>query len=240
MDIGAFLDKFGLKWTEGSVRVSKGEMKKSHLKRILITMKKAYPWLSLCMKDIRVADVGVLHDLTGYLKADRRNVHAMRRRLEAALLDGHGSPERKQLVFDLLQAKMEKDWPGSGAEAYRQIRRFLENEGFEHVQQSAYESKEPMSSSDILDLCDRMRGRMPWLRDYLRDCRSGDIFSSHDMTGIFRNDRGRTAIQEKSEPRRIDADRSIQGKTRMKSQGPGKSGHVPRSQGRGGIGGRSL
>ncbi len=47
--------------------------------------------------------------------------------------------------------------------AYREIKRFMESNGFEHRQWSGYCSKEPISNFDIIYLFDSMYEKMPWL-----------------------------------------------------------------------------
>ena len=172
----------GFRWYEGSVYISNEPISYFEVRQIALRIKTAFPWLEKCMKDIRASNVGEFHELTDFIKEGI----PFSIRDEKGALELSGLKEyKKQLVFDLLQAKMDEDHPGMSKKAYSDLKKFLERHGFRHIQQTGYESGHKMSLADVSVLCVEMNKAFPWLKEYLRDCRIGNIYSSHNLTPEF-------------------------------------------------------
>lgn len=182
MDIRKAFEANGLIWREGSVYVSEKHIYYPRIRQIIHAIKENYPWLEKCIKDIRASNIGELHDLTDFIK-EGFPVSEKDKELISSPdgLKGY----KKQLVFDLQYAKMEKEHPGMSKWAYSQLRTFLKRRGFKHIQQTGYESVRKMSLADVAILCSELHNAFPWLKDYLRDCRIGNIYSSHNLTPEF-------------------------------------------------------
>lgn len=181
-DIKKEFESEGFIWREGSVYVSDKPVSQYGVLQAVIEIKAALPWLKKCMKDIRASDIGEFHDLTDFIK-EGNLVSNKDKKLISSSEDLKGY--RKQLVFDLLYAKMEKDHPGMSKWAYSELRIFLEKRGFRRIQQTGYESVRKISLADVAILCSELHNAFPWLKDYLRDCRIGNIYSSHNLTPEF-------------------------------------------------------
>lgn len=102
---------------------------------------------------------------------------------------------RKAVNFDLSVAALKEHYPNSDyLQAYKDVRRFLEKEGFEHRQWSGYFSKEPLSDMQAHKILDDMFKKYRWLEKCANKVDITNIGRSHDylkLTG-----------------RRLNADRS--------------------------------
>ncbi len=73
--------------------------------------------------------------------------------------------EYRVIHFDLSTRKLKKLYPGMDYhQAYKDIQKFLENNGFEHHQWSGYISKEPLTPLEVSDCSTRLLVDHPWIR----------------------------------------------------------------------------
>lgn len=67
---------------------------------------------------------------------------------------------RKAFHFDLSVKELEAN--GAPKNAWTKIGKFLERNGFEHIQGSGYESTHTMSHQDVNLILERMQDEFPW------------------------------------------------------------------------------
>ena len=95
---------------------------------------------------------------------------------------------RKQISFDLSQDALKRYYPhketGQDSQffkrAYKDIRRFMEANGFERRQYSVYVSLQQRTSLDVALLAQRMGETLPWLRLCVKDITVTNIGARHN------------------------------------------------------------
>lgn len=97
--------------------------------------------------------------------------------------------KRKQLTFDidtniLKKILGEKNY----SNAYTQIRKFMENEGWIHIEGSVYMSKKPMSSTKVALLINDLKKKYPYLTKCIREMHQSDISNVHSVEHYFEYD----------------------------------------------------
>lgn len=103
---------------------------------------------------------------------------------------------RKQISFDLSQDALKRYYPhketGQDSQffkrAYKDIRRFMEANGFERRQYSVYVSLQQRTSLDVALLAQRMGEPLPWLRLCVKDITVTNIGARHSLLGLLRSD----------------------------------------------------
>lgn len=103
---------------------------------------------------------------------------------------------RKQISFDLSQDALKRYYPhketGQDSQffkrAYKDIRRFMEANGFERRQYSVYVSLQQRTSLDVALLAQRMGEALPWLRLCVKDITVTNIGARHSVLGLLRSD----------------------------------------------------
>ena len=103
---------------------------------------------------------------------------------------------RKQITFDLSQDALKRYYPhketGQDSQffkrAYKDIRRFMEANGFERRQYSVYVSLQQRTSLDVALLAQRMGEALPWLRLCVKDITVTNIGARHSLLGLLRSD----------------------------------------------------
>ena len=103
---------------------------------------------------------------------------------------------RKQISFDLSQDALKRYYPhketGQDSQffkrAYKDIRRFMEANGFERRQYSVYVSLQQRTSLDVALLAQRMGETLPWLRLCVKDITVTNIGARHSLLGLLRSD----------------------------------------------------
>ena len=78
---------------------------------------------------------------------------------------------RKQITFDLSQKALRERYPNPNnssnptfyLKAYKDIARFMKNNGFEHRQFSVYNSTLPLTAHDVMRLMRKLAAAFPWL-----------------------------------------------------------------------------
>lgn len=101
--------------------------------------------------------------------------------------------ERKQhkaLNLDLDTNALKQHYPTTHfRQAYRDIHRFLEANGFEHRQWSGYRSVRAMSDAEITLTITRLNEQFPWLSQCVNRFDVTNIGRNYDLSALF----GRTA-----------------------------------------------
>lgn len=97
--------------------------------------------------------------------------------------------KRKQITFDLdtnilKQIHGEKNY----TKAYSDIRNFMENNDFEHIEGSVYASTKSMSNQEIIVLIKDLKKEHEYLDKSVREIHQADIGESHSLTGHFNYD----------------------------------------------------
>ena len=103
---------------------------------------------------------------------------------------------RKQISFDLSQDALKRYYPhketGQDSQffkrAYKDIRRFMEANGFERRQYYVYVSLQQRTSLDVALLAQRMGEALPWLRLCVKDITVTNIGARHSLLGLLRSD----------------------------------------------------
>ena len=103
---------------------------------------------------------------------------------------------RKEITFDLSQEALRKHYPRKETaqdpqffkRAYKDIRRFMEANGFERRQYSVYVSRSELTALDVAILTQRMAEQLPWLRLCVKEITATNIGARHSLLGLLRSD----------------------------------------------------
>ena len=103
---------------------------------------------------------------------------------------------RKEITFDLSQEALRKHYPRKETaqdpqffkRAYKDIRRFMEANGFERRQYSVYVSRSELTALDVAVLTQRMAEQLPWLRLCVKEITAANIGARHSLLGLLRSD----------------------------------------------------
>lgn len=97
-----------------------------------------------------------------------------------------GKLTRKQITFDLNIAETEKHHPAHrNLDAYMDIRKFMEKNGFVRTQGSVYESLEPIKTKEIEDILYNMTKELPWITKAMTACSYTSIGIKHNGMEII-------------------------------------------------------
>lgn len=96
---------------------------------------------------------------------------------------------RKAINFDLDTTSMkielgEKNYTNG----YTKVRRFLEHNGFKHVQHSGYRSIEPMTDTQVQRTFKAMVNQMPWLRNCAKEVHVTSVTDMYDLLNTVCSD----------------------------------------------------
>lgn len=96
---------------------------------------------------------------------------------------------RKQITFDLdtgilKEIHGEKNY----TKAYSDIRSFMENNDFEHIEGSVYASQKPIEDLDVLGLIKDLKQEHEYLDKCVRNMHQADIGESHSLSDRFSYD----------------------------------------------------
>ena len=102
---------------------------------------------------------------------------------------------RKQISFDLSQDALKRYYPhketGQDSQffkrAYKDIRRFMEANGFERRQYSVYVSRSELTALDVAVFTQRMAEQLPWLRLCVKEITAANIGARHSLLGLLRD-----------------------------------------------------
>lgn len=96
--------------------------------------------------------------------------------------------KRKQLIFDI-DTKVAEQILGDGYRTlYSDIRIFLDKEQFEHIEGSAYMSKNPMTNLELSNILKYLKVQYPYLEKCVREIHQADISNVHSLSHIFEYD----------------------------------------------------
>ena len=103
---------------------------------------------------------------------------------------------RKEITFDLSHDALRRHYPrGETAQdpqffkrAYKDIRRFMEANGFERQQNSVYVSRSGLTALDVAVLTQKMAEQLPWLRMCVKEITTTSIGARHSLLGLLRSD----------------------------------------------------
>ena len=103
---------------------------------------------------------------------------------------------RKEITFDLSQEALRKHYPRRETaqdpqffkRAYKDIRRFMEANGFDRRQYSVYVSQSELTALDVAVLTQRMAEQLPWLRLCVKEITATNIGVRHSLLGLLRSD----------------------------------------------------
>jgi len=103
---------------------------------------------------------------------------------------------RKEITFDLSQEALRKHYPRKETaqdpqffkRAYKDIRRFMEANGFERRPYSVYVSRSELTALDVAVLTQRMAEQLPWLRLCVKEITAANIGARHSLLGLLRSD----------------------------------------------------
>lgn len=94
--------------------------------------------------------------------------------------------QHKALNFDLDTNALKQYYPSPHyRQAYRDISRFLQTNGFEHRQWSGYRSLQAMSDAEITLLVTRLNARFPWLSKCINRFDVTNIGRNYDLSALF-------------------------------------------------------
>lgn len=111
----------------------------------------------------------------------------------------------KALNFDLDTNSLKRYYPNSNyRQAYRDIKKFLIQNGFEHRQWSGYKSIEPLSDYYIIHLTSKIKKTFPWLSKCVNRFDVTDIGKQYDMAKIIKSTHTKEPLSrsEQNKPRR--------------------------------------
>ena len=102
---------------------------------------------------------------------------------------------RKEITFDLSQEALRKHYPRKETaqdpqffkRAYKDIRRFMEANGFERRQYSVYVSRSELTALDVAVFTQRMAEQRPWLRLCVKEITAANIGARHSLLGLLRD-----------------------------------------------------
>ena len=91
---------------------------------------------------------------------------------------------KKAINFDLDTKELLKHFNNTH-QAYSSIKKFMEENGFEHRQYSGYISTAPISEYDITMLTDKINEKFKWLKDCIQKYDVTEIGETYDLKYIF-------------------------------------------------------
>ena len=102
---------------------------------------------------------------------------------------------RKEITFDLSQDALRQHYPRKETgqdpqffkRAYKDIRRFMDANGFDRRQYSVYVSRSELTALDVAVLTQRMAEQLPWLRLCVKEITAANIGARHSLLGLLRD-----------------------------------------------------
>lgn len=102
----------------------------------------------------------------------------------------------KAIHFDLSTKALKKHYDKSRTNAYREIEKFLKENGFAHRQWSGYVSKEKLDSMDIMVLNERMWQKFPWLEQCAKRLDVTDVGKRFDLIHVHKEQEKEKSARE--------------------------------------------
>lgn len=94
---------------------------------------------------------------------------------------------RKLVHFDL-DTNLMKKYKLSRDYVYSNIKKYMEEHGFEHVQYSGYESKRKMSYYQITSLLESLKIDLPWISPLVKDIVAANISHKNRYNFLFQDE----------------------------------------------------
>lgn len=93
---------------------------------------------------------------------------------------------RKQITFDL-DTKVLKQIFGEKkyTQAYYDIKKFMKDNNFDHIEGSVYVSSKAMTTLELTDVINELKKQCPYLEKSVRDIRQTDVGASHSLSNQF-------------------------------------------------------
>lgn len=94
--------------------------------------------------------------------------------------------KRKQITFDI-DTNVAKEILGERnyIRAYADIREFMENGGWQHIEGSVYMSVVPVTTTNVAHLVDDLIWKYPYLTKCIREMHQSDITNVHSLSHHF-------------------------------------------------------
>lgn len=89
---------------------------------------------------------------------------------------------RRVIHFDLKVAALKKHYPGYYLKGYSDIKKYLENLGFHHIQYSGYVSSEKYTNYTLSTLVHNMCKELSWLKDCVSKMHVSTVVEIFDLT----------------------------------------------------------
>jgi len=97
--------------------------------------------------------------------------------------------QKKGINFDLDTKALEKHYRKSDwHNAYYDIKKYFERNGFEHIQGSGYHSKTAMSEAKAMVTVYNMTRVLPWLNRCVNVCTISDVPETYDIAHVFKTE----------------------------------------------------
>lgn len=130
-------------------------------------------------------------------------------------------PSRKAINFDLGTNALKEHYPGKNyRDAYSAIKRYMEQHGFEHRQYSGYNSKAPMSDTEVAKIISGLSSELSWLEKCIQKIDSTDIGEQHDLTDIVKNEKIKGIDKDKKPTRKPSAQKKSKQSEQPKKSDP--------------------
>ena len=97
--------------------------------------------------------------------------------------------KKKQLTFDI-DTNIAKEILGEKnyTDIYKKIRKFMEGEGWVHIEGSVYMSQKPLSNMQIAHLVYNLNKKYPYITKCVREMHQADISEIHSLNHYFEYD----------------------------------------------------
>lgn len=127
--------------------------------------------------------------------------------------------KRKQISFDI-DTNVAKKILGEQnyTKVYGDIRRYMEKEGWRHIEGSVYMSNHPMSNGDILYVLDEIKGKYPYLEKCFREIHQADVSNVHSLNQYFEYDGTPGQYEKPVEKTAEGHERETRGKPSVRKQ----------------------
>ncbi len=96
--------------------------------------------------------------------------------------------QKKQIAFDIDTSVARAILGSNYTKVYSDIRRYLEGNGFEHIQGSVYVSKKPMSAVAVTLNINGLLKKYPYLSKCVRDMTQTNVSNVSDLSALFQHD----------------------------------------------------
>ena len=108
---------------------------------------------------------------------------------------------KKAINFDLDTKELLKHFKNTH-QAYSSIKKFMEENGFEHRQYSGYVSNEPISEFAAISITEKLNKKFKWLKDCVQKYDVTEIGETYDLKYIF--DEAKKQEQEKNKTKGLE------------------------------------